>query len=494
MIDLITRASHHPKYPAIRSGGKTYDFQQVLDVSYDIAKILLGEANDLNETRVAFMVAPGFDYVTVQWGIWRAGGIAVPLCTSHPLPSLQYVIEDSDSSIVIIGDEYLLVLNAWVTEKGRQLISLPVTYITSEALKILPDIHQDRRAMILYTSGTTNLPKGVVTTHANITAQITALITSWAWGPSDHILCVLPLHHVHGIINVVSCALWIGATVEFLPLFTPEAVFRTMLEGRINVFMAVPTIYYKLIVYWESVSQDKQKQITTALSAFRLMVSGSAALPESVMNKWKTISGHTLLERYGMTEIGMGISNPYFGERKTGFIGKPLPSVLIRLTDENNVIVSAELPGEIQVKGNNVFLEYWRKPMETTTAFTSDGWFKTGDIAILENGNYKMLGRESIDIIKSGGYKISALEIEEALREYPGIKDCSVIGLKNEEWGEVVTAVLIQQGDDLNLDQLNQWLRSKLPTYKCPRRYKIVEDLPRNAMGKVTKNDLKELF
>jgi malonyl-CoA/methylmalonyl-CoA synthetase len=201
-----------------------------------------------------------------------------------------------------------------------------------------------------------------------------------------------------------------------------------------------------------------------------------------------------LLERYGMTEIGMGISNPYDEERKAGYIGKPLLGVDARLVDENDNLVEIGQPGEIQIKGDNVFLEYWNKPEATKKTFTEDGWFKTGDIAVVEDGYYRILGRDSIDIIKSGGYKISALEIEEILRTHPTINDCSVIGIPNEEWGELVVAVLIVKDKGLDLKELNTWIREKMPAYKTPRQYKIVEELPRNAMGKVTKNDLKTLF
>lgn len=223
------------------------------------------------------------------------------------------------------------------------------------------------------------------------------------------------------------------------------------------------------------------------------MVSGSAALPVSVMEKWYRISGHYLLERYGMTEIGMAISNPYVGERRAGHIGQALPGVEIRICDESDEILPLDQPGEIQVKGPNVFKEYWGKPEATQKAFTGDGWFRTGDIAVLEAGYFKILGRDSVDIIKSGGYKISALEIEEILRTYPNVKDCGVIGIPDEEWGEIVAAAIVST-DNLNLEEMNLWMRERLPAYKTPRRYLIVQDLPRNAMGKVTKNDLKKLF
>jgi malonyl-CoA/methylmalonyl-CoA synthetase len=223
------------------------------------------------------------------------------------------------------------------------------------------------------------------------------------------------------------------------------------------------------------------------------MVSGSAALPVSVMDNWKKISSHLLLERYGMTELGMAISNPYEGERRPGHVGVPLPGVSVRLCDEKDLVVHDE-PGEIQVKGDNVFLEYWNKPEETKKAFTRDGWFRTGDVAVIENGYYRILGRNSVDIIKSGGYKISALEIEEVLRQYQGIRDCAVVGLENEEWGELVAAALVlEEGESVDTNALMVWLKERMPAYRVPRNFLIVRELPRNAMGKVPKHEVKKL-
>jgi len=271
-------------------------------------------------------------------------------------------------------------------------------------------------------------------------------------------------------------------------------VFDIFCKGEVNVFMAVPTIYYKLIAYFKGLPEKEQQQISKSLKKFRLMVSGSAALPVGVLEEWRAISGHTLLERYGMTEIGMAISNPYQGERKPGFIGQALPGVNIRIADEHGQAAGEGQAGEIQVKGANVFREYWNKPEATKEAFTEDGWFKTGDIAVLEEGSYKILGRNSVDIIKSGGYKISALEIEEVLREHPEIKDCAVVGVADEEWGEIIGACLVVSGDGPDLRLLDAWVKARLAAYKAPRKYILRDDLPRNVMGKVTKNELKNMF
>jgi malonyl-CoA/methylmalonyl-CoA synthetase len=335
----------------------------------------------------------------------------------------------------------------------------------------------------------------VVTTHENIIAQITTLINAWEWTEQDNTICVLPLHHVHGIINVVCCSLWAGATCTFVPQFDPKTIFKLFKTNVINVFMAVPTIYFKLMTYLESISPEEQSTLKNEMSEFRLMVCGSAALPVSVMERWEQFSGQRLLERYGMTELGMAISNPYHGDRKAGYVGLPLPGVSIKLVNEQYEEVAFGEPGEIIVSGKNVFLEYWQKQEATKETFTQDGWFKTGDIAIIEDGYYRIMGRSSVDIIKSGGYKISALEIEEVLREHESIADCAVLGIPDDEWGELIVASLVlNETDQIDEKALNDWIVQKMAAYKKPRKYLIVKELPRNAMGKVVKNDVKKLF
>ncbi|MBK5278333.1 MAG: acyl-CoA synthetase [Bacteroidia bacterium] len=491
MREFVQSAEKHSDNIAIVAHGRSHTYEELLASSALFASFLLKGTNDLNEQRVCFMVNAGFDYVKTQWAIWRAGGIAVPLCLSHPLPSLQYTIEDAQASILVVSPQYKSQLKNLAEQQQIRMIVLGANLKMAE--QELPTISSDRRAMILYTSGTTNLPKGVVSTHKNLQAQVSMLVKDWKWTDTDSILCVLPLHHVHGIINVVSCALNSGAQCRFLQEFDPATVFDVFKSGDINVFMAVPTIYFKLITHYESLPAHEQIILSNAMKKFRLMVSGSAALPITVMEKWKIISGNTLLERYGMTEIGMALSNPYEGKRKAGHVGMPLPGVTIRLADENYHDVNKNEPGEILVKGDNVFQEYWNKPDATKNAFTQDGWFKTGDVAVLEDGYYRIMGRNSVDIIKSGGYKISALEIEEVLRTYPSIKDCAVVGLENEEWGELVAAAVVSN-EIIDIPTLSSWMRERMPAYRIPRKYLVVEDLPRNAMGKVTKNDIKKLF
>lgn len=490
MIKLVDKANRYLSRVAVKSERKSFTYRDLLDASRRIALTLLAGRIDLHEARIAFIVTPGFDYAAIQWGIWRAGGIAVPLCVKHPYASIKYVIEDTTAEAVIFSEEYRDLIQPLFTDFSIR--SIPIEQVAEQPGE-LPDVAPERRAMILYTSGTTGRPKGVVTTHQNIEAQITSLVTSWEWGQDDHILNILPLHHVHGIINILSCALWSGACCEFLPKFDAGQIFDVFLRKEVNLFMAVPTIYYKLIAYWNDLPEAEQKEISAALQDFRLMVSGSAALPISTLEKWRAISGHMLLERYGMTEMGMAISNPYRGERRPGYIGQPLDGVTVRLVDEDNQPVAEGVPGEIQIQGPNVFKEYWNRPAATAETFV-DGWFKTGDIAVLENGSYRILGRNSVDIIKSGGYKISALEIEEVLRKHPDIKDCGVVGVPDEEWGEIIAASLILAPGKSMPPDLQAWLKDKLPNYKMPRKYIIQEDLPRNVMGKVTKKELQKIF
>jgi malonyl-CoA/methylmalonyl-CoA synthetase len=491
-LPLIDRAKQNKDKIAIVATEGAFTYHNLLQTSAQIATKLLDNVEDLQEQRVAFLIPSGFQYVATQWGIWRAGGIAVPLCVSHPKPELDYVIADSGASIVIAHPDFEVVLRPIAQERNLRFILTSETL--PEAVGLLPEIDITRRALILYTSGTTGKSKGVVTTHQNIQAQVTSLISAWGWTASDRILHVLPLHHIHGIINVLTCALWSGAQCHMLAKFDAQKVWDRISDGDLTLFMAVPTIYVKLIAAWENADSDRQKSMSDGCAKMRLIVSGSAALPVQVLEKWRNISGHFLLERYGMTEIGMALSNPLQGERLAGYVGKPLPQVQVRLVDESGDLVVPGTPGEIQVKGPGVFLEYWQKSEATAKAFR-DGWFCTGDFAVVENDNYRILGRISADIIKTGGYKVSALEIEEVLRTHSQIQDCAVVGVADPEWGERVCAALVlKTASNLTLETLRSWAKERLAVYKVPTQILAVEELPRNAMGKVTKPSVAQLF
>jgi malonyl-CoA/methylmalonyl-CoA synthetase len=489
--DAIARARGHGAGIAIADSHGSHSYDDLLNASARIAATLLNGRDDLREERVAFLITPGFLWVAVQWGIWRAGGIAVPLPLGSPWAELEYCLEDTQASAVIFdADNQQWLARAKATSEARVLVFERVPESSPGAM---PSVSNSRRAMILYTSGTTSRPKGVVTTHANIAAQISSLVEAWEWTAQDRILLCLPLHHVHGIINVLACALWSGAACEMLSRFDAEAVWQRIAGGELTLFMAVPTIYVKLIASWEK-APNHRAAWSDGARKLRLMVSGSAALPVSTLERWREITGHTLLERYGMTEIGMALSNSYRGARVPGGVGLPLPGVAVRLVDEGGDEVRFGTPGELEVQGASAFHEYWDKPEATRAAFR-DGWFRTGDTAVIENGVYRILGRSNVDILKTGGHKVSALEIEEALRQHPAIAECAVVGVPDEEWGErVAAAIVLRDGNSLTLDELRTWAKDRLAVHKIPSRLAVVERLPRNAMGKVRKTALGELF
>uniref|UniRef100_A0A481D7U1 Malonate--CoA ligase ACSF3, mitochondrial n=1 Tax=Sus scrofa TaxID=9823 RepID=A0A481D7U1_PIG len=363
-------------------------------------------------------------------------------------------------------------------------------------------------------------PKGVLSTHRNLEAVVTGLVRKWAWTQDDVILHVLPLHHVHGLVNKLLCPLWVGAACVMLPEFSAQQVWEKFLSPeapRVNVFMAVPTIYSKLMDYHDRhFTQPHVRDFVRAVceEKIRLMVSGSAALPLPVLEKWEGVTGHTLLERYGMTEIGMALSNS-LTTRLPGSVGTPLPGVEVRIVSGNlqkdgcPCIVHAEgnerdtevtpgfeeKEGELLVRGPSVFREYWDQPEETRSAFTSDGWFKTGDTAVFRDSSYWIRGRTSVDIIKSGGYKVSALEVERLLLGHPSITDVAVIGVPDMTWGQRVTAVVtLQEGHSLSHRELKEWARGVLAPYAVPSELLLVEEIPRNQMGKVNKRELVRQF
>jgi len=478
---------------AIIAADGTFTYDQLDEASRRVAGALLGDNTDLNQTRVAFFVPPSFAYAAVQRGIWRAGGVAVPLALSHPPAELDYVIRDSDASVVV-SDPASATMVMPLAKGARARFLTTTTALAASIGDDLPHLGSNRRAMIIYTSGTTGRPKGAVSTHQNIGAQIAALVEAWRWTPADRLLLTLPLHHVHGIINGLGSALAVRATCEILPAFDADIVWNRLSSGEITVFTAVPTIYNRLIASWNAAPPEVQRVRSDGARGLRLMMSGSAALPVQTLERWREITGHTLLERYGMTELGMALSNPLAGERRPGYVGQPLPGVDVRLVDEDGHDVAEGTPGELEVRGPAVCLEYWQRPDDTRDAFR-DGWFRTGDVAVWENGSFRLLGRSNVDIIKTGGFKVSALEIEEILRTHPAIAECAVVGVHDEDWGERVSAAVeLRTGASLSLDELQQWAKVQLAPYKVPRALQAVPALPRNAMGKVLKPEVAGLF
>jgi malonyl-CoA/methylmalonyl-CoA synthetase len=481
-----------PSRVALVVAGDAFTYKDLTDAADRVAAGLLAGRRDLDDARIAFAVAPGFAYAAVMQGIWRAGGVAVPLALAHPPAELDHVIRDAGASVVVSNADRSARLEPLTLAAGARFVRTADLLATASRAGVDPA--PDRRALILYTSGTTGKPKGVVTTHAQLAAQIAALVSAWEWTAADRALLVLPLHHVHGIVNLLCSALAVGGTCEVLHPFEPAATWHRLASGEVTVFSAVPTIYYRLIQSWDSAPSEVQRAWSAGCRGVRLMMSGSAALPASTLIRWRELTGHTLLERYGMTEIGMGLSNPLRGDRRPGFVGAPLPDVQARIVDERGTPMEEGSPGELEIRGPGVFREYWRRPEETAQAFR-DGWFRTGDVAVVEGGTYRLLGRTSVDIIKTGGYKVSALEIEDVLREHPTVADCAVVALPDPMWGErVCAAVEPRPGRAISSDELIAWARERLAPYKVPKDVHAVSELPRNAMGKVVKPDVARIL
>lgn len=493
-LPLFERAAEFRERTAIVAPEGVFTFGELLDTSAWVATRLLAGRDDLDSERICYLVPPGWHHVAVLWGIWRAGGFAVPLATSHPAAELANVLDDSRPEAVVVHPD--LIDRVVDIAAERQLPVLPTPALLAEGpTGVLPDLVAHRSAMMLYTSGTTGRPKGVVVTHGNLQAQVSSLSDAWAWSERDHILLHLPLHHVHGITNILTSALWNGATCEILARFNAVDVWERLSRGDCTLYMAVPTVYRRLIEAWRRADPATREAWSAGASACRLMVSGSAALPVPTLERWQEITGQRLLERYGMTEIGMALSNPVDGERRAGHVGQPLPGIEVRLVDEAGSPLEGSAGGEIQVRGPTVFSTYWEREHETRAAFAEDGWFSTGDQAVLEDGAYRILGRSSVDILKTGGEKISALEIEDVLRSYSGVVDCAVVGVPDADWGDrVCAAVVCEASQPLDVDALRGFARERLAPYKVPKEIILVDALPRNAMGKVIKPTVAELF
>ncbi|KAM9409532.1 malonate--CoA ligase ACSF3, mitochondrial isoform 2-T3 [Pholidichthys leucotaenia] len=524
---VFTRAPAFGEKLAIVDSSGNHSYNQLYCSSVGLASRISSTLNcdfgGLEGKRISFLCANDASYTVAQWAAWMSGGTAVPLYQKHPPSELEYIITDSQSSLLVAAHGYTEMLQPLAQRLGLAYLTLPPTSDlgtlyganTQEKELSITD-WADRPAMIVYTSGTTGQPKGVLHTHSSIQAMVQCLVSEWAWSRDDVILHTLPLHHVHGIVNKLLCPLWVGATCIMLPEFQPQKVWDMLLSSKapmVNVFMAVPTIYSKLIQYYDQhFTQPRVKDFVRAVckQRIRLMVSGSAALPLPTLQHWEEITGHRLLERYGMTEIGMALSNPLRGPRIPGAVGLPLPDVEVRIVmnSTTNITVAEGThketqirpglegkEGELLVRGPSVFKEYWSRPQETKESFTDDGWFKTGDTAVYKDGVYWIMGRSSVDIIKSGGYKISALEVEHHLLAHPDIVDVAVIGAPDVVWGQKVTAVVqLKRGLSMTLSELKTWAREHMVPYTIPTGLVLVEEMPRNQMGKINKKDLLRHF
>jgi malonyl-CoA/methylmalonyl-CoA synthetase len=522
---MLSRVLRYGDRVAVRDAHGAYTYAQLnawaSGVSSRVrAAIASRPPADGRQPRVAYLCPRDHTYVAAKLGAWAAGAIGVPVAENYPAGEIQYLLEDSGASAAVVHTAHMAVGRAAADAAGVPVIAvggadgLPV----GEPLAAPPaGTDGTDGAMLIYTSGTTGRPKGVLVTHGMLAAQVGALSSAWGWAPEDHILNVLPLHHVHGVVAVLLSALWNGATCEMLPKFDAGATWAALTRpradprGAVTLFMAVPTVYARLLEAYDKAPAETRAAWEGALkdpaTPVRLMVSGSAALPEPVAVRWRAVSGHALLERYGMTEFSMAISNPLVGERKLNTVGKPLPGYEARIVPEADDAAGGAGagpfpgPGELQIRGPGVFREYWNKPAATAETFTPDGWFKTGDCAAVDGDGYvSILGRLSADILKSGGYKLSALDIERVLLDHPDIAEVAVFGVPDPVYGERVAAAVVLKAPAADAAAaaaalpaaVKAWAADKLAPYKLPTVYRVLAEMPRNAMGKVNKKELRK--
>ena len=446
--------------------------------------------------RVALQLPKCLSFVYLHLAALRLGAISLPLNPAYPAQELQYYLADSEASLffadLAAADEIQAMLPNLTAI--RHCVTLdPDDHDWINSLDPVGDFsppsppddpHQT--AMMLYTSGTTSRPKGAKITHGNLTANLDALHEAWGWRDDDVILHVLPIFHVHGLIVALHGALNAGGTAVLLPRFEAQQTLDLLTSGRFTVFMAVPTIHRRLY--------NTADGRTIDLSHMRLMTSGSDRLPDDLFFGYQRTFGYTLLERYGMTETGMNLSNPLHGERRVGSVGMPLPGVEARIVhpETEQPLPDGEV-GAVQIRGPHVCKGYWRQPEKTREAFTDNGWLRTGDMGMREADGYFTLKGRAKDLIITGGLNVYPPEVELVLMDYPGVAACAVIGCPDEEWGEQVTAAIIAAPDaDLETDDLIAFCRQRLAAYKTPRRVVVVDDFPRNALGKIQKAKLRE--
>jgi malonyl-CoA/methylmalonyl-CoA synthetase len=509
-------------FPTVHNN-KTITYQELFRQS-TIAKEHLKKLGLKKNDKVCLFGEKTSDYCAIQLGIWRLGGCVVTLLPSYPPKELEYYVQDSECQFVIATDVHKAA-QCVVNYKSHHAKSNQVHVVSPKQLLFATHHHEhtlhewedaehDRvnkdedAASLIYTSGSTSQPKGVVTTHGALKAMVNGMIKSWEWTENDHILHFLPLHHVHGAVNKLLTPLSVGAKVEFVDFDSKHILERLDnpdSEKRPTVFMGVPTIYAKLIEQWEEDDRPHLKNLPN----LRLFVCGSAPLPVHLFQRFQEISKQPILERYGMTEIGMALSNPLSptSGRLPGYVGLPMPGVEVKIVDldvdpEGGRKLEANTPGDLLVRGDSVFSTYWGKAAPfTKSEFTKDGFFKTGDVAIYDSNvnSYKIVGRKSVDIIKSGGYKISALEIERTLLECKEIDECAVLGVPDPVWGETVATIVvprIQVGNESKVTEkyVQDFARENMANYKVPRQVLIMKSIPKNAMGKVNKKQLRSMF
>lgn len=438
--------------------------------------------------RVAVLGASHRDHVTALLGHYLAGLIHVPINTRYRALEVGHIVADSSPALAVTDEAGETSLRAAGFEGPcLRFGALPEG---PTAASDLPPADTD--ALMIYTSGTTGPSKGVVLPRASVVANIEALTTLWRFGPDDRLVLALPLFHVHGLCIGVHGPLLHGGCIDLLDAFTVpavvQAIARAHASGRRPVFMGVPTMYRRILEHLEHTPGDAE-----TLATARLFTAGSAALPRADFEAFERLTGHRILERYGMSETLLTLSNPFEpGRRTAGCVGEPVPGCKARIVDDDGHDVVDGETGELWVQSNGIMRGYWNNEHATRQAFEGP-WFRTGDVARRTKGGIALVGRRSVDILKSGGFKISAREIEEVLLTHPAVREVAIVGVPDPTWGQRITAVVVSDapmGDGELLAQLAAHCRTQLSDYKAPRSLARIEALPRNALGKLQKHRL----
>ncbi|MCX7341137.1 MAG: malonyl-CoA synthase [Hyphomicrobiales bacterium] len=442
--------------------------------------------------RVAAQVEKSASALMLYLGCVRAGAVFLPLNSAYTLAELDYFIGDAEPALIVCDPGKREGLAA--IARGAAVETLDAAgegsllQKASASASAFADIDRgsDDLAAILYTSGTTGRSKGAMLSHDNLASNARTLVDCWRFMPSDVLLHALPIFHTHGLFVATNVTLMAGSSMIFLPRFDPNQIMALM--PRATCMMGVPTFYVRLL--------DHPGLTKAATAHMRLFVSGSAPLLADTHRAWSDRTGHAILERYGMTETNMNTSNPYDGDRVAGTVGFPLPGVAARVTDpETGKPLPADVIGMIEVKGPNVFKGYWRNPEKTAAEFRPDGFFITGDLGKIDARGYVHIVGRGKDLIISGGYNVYPKEVESEIDAMPGVVESAVIGLPHKDFGEGVTAVVVvAKGAALDEAAIIAALEARLARFKQPKRIFIVDDLPRNTMGKVQKNVLREMY
>lgn len=473
------------------ANGRSWSFKDVFDGSAKLAGAMrrLGvEAGD----RVAVQVEKSAEALVHYLACLRCGAIYLPLNTGYTQAEISYFVGDAEPKLLVVSPDRRSIFEDLVVDQGLMVETLGVQAngsLMELARQEEPTFADEERisddiAAILYTSGTTGRSKGAMLTHGNLLSNARALVDYWQVTSQDHLIHALPIYHAHGLFVATHVMLLAGGSMTLLPKFDAEEVLSFIDKG--TILMGVPTFYTRLL---QSAKLDRG-----AVSRMRLFISGSAPLLADTHEEFQRRTGHAILERYGMTETGMNTSNPYDGERLAGTVGFPLPGISIRVRDSvNNESVVVGDTGMIEIKGPNVFKGYWKMPDKTAAEFTDDGYFISGDLGKFdERGYLQIVGRQK-DLIISGGFNIYPKEIEIEIDGLDGVIESAVIGVTHPDFGEGVVAVVVRsKGSPLNEAGVLAHLNGCLAKYKLPKRVMFVEDLPRNAMGKVQKQMLRE--